>query len=92
MINLRLFAIFANRGYSPNTLPTTFDHEITGLLGRDKEFKDLENVLSKKRNNLVAIVAPGGIGKTALVLQYLKDISLNPTWSSRLSAIIFCTL
>lgn len=76
----------------PNTLPTTFDHEITGLLGRDKEFKDLENVLSKKRNNLVAIVAPGGIGKTALVLQYLKDLSLNPLWTNKLSSIIFCTL
>lgn len=76
----------------PNTLPTAFDHEITGLLGRDKEFKDLESVLSKNRNNLVAIVAPGGIGKTALVLQYLKDLSLNPQWSTKLSAIIFCTL
>lgn len=76
----------------PNTLPLAFDHEITGLLGRDKEFKDLESVLSKNRNNLVAIVAPGGIGKTALVLQYLKDLSLNPLWSLKLSAIIFCTL
>ncbi|EJG03071.1 ATP-binding protein [Flavobacterium sp. F52] len=76
----------------PNTLPTTFDHEITGLLGRDKEFKDLESVLSKQRNNLIAIVAPGGIGKTALVLQYLKDLSLSPLWSSKLSSIIFCTL
>jgi len=76
----------------PNTLPTSFDHEITGLLGRDKEFKDLESVLSKQRNNLIAIVAPGGIGKTALVLQYLKDLSLSPSWSSKLSSIIFCTL
>ncbi len=76
----------------PNSLPTAFDHEITGLLGRDKEFKDLENVLSKQRNNLIAIVAPGGIGKTALVLQYLKDLSLSPTWSRKLSSIIFCTL
>ncbi|MDY0986536.1 hypothetical protein SOM12_03860 [Flavobacterium sp. CFBP9031] len=76
----------------PNTLPSSFDHEITGLLGRDKEFKDLESVLSKQRNNLIAIVAPGGIGKTALVLQYLKDLSLSPAWSSKLSSIIFCTL
>jgi DNA-binding MarR family transcriptional regulator len=76
----------------PNTLPTTFDHEITGLLGRDKEFKDLEAVLSKERNSLIAIVAPGGVGKTALVLQYLKDLSLSPTWSKKLSSIIFCTL
>ena len=76
----------------PNTLPQSFDHEITGLLGRDKEFKDLESVLSKKRNNLIAIVAPGGIGKTALVLQYLKDLSLNPAWTDKLSSIVFCTL
>jgi len=76
----------------PNTLPSTFDHEITGLLGRDKEFKDLESVLSKERNSLIAIVAPGGVGKTALVLQYLKDLSLSPLWSSKLSSIVFCTL
>lgn len=76
----------------PNTLPSTFDHEITGLLGREKEFRDLETVLSKERNNLIAIVAPGGIGKTALVLQYLKDLSLSPIWSSKLSSILFCTL
>jgi hypothetical protein len=76
----------------PNTLPQAFDHEITGLLGRDSEFKDLESVLSKNRNNLVAIVAPGGIGKTALVLQYLKDLSLNPFWISKIHAIVFCTL
>ncbi|WP_072364694.1 ATP-binding protein [Chitinophaga sancti] len=75
-----------------NTLPSTFDHEITGLLGRDKEFKDLESVLSKERNNLIAIVAPGGVGKTALVLQYLRDLSLSPIWSNRVSSIVFCTL
>jgi len=76
----------------PNSLPTAFDHEITGLLGRDKEFKDLESSLSKVRNNLIAVVAPGGVGKTALILQFLKDISLNPQWSDRIDAIIFCTL
>jgi hypothetical protein len=76
----------------PNSLPTSFDHEITGLLGRDKEFKDLDSTLSKARNNLIAVVAPGGIGKTALILQFLKDISLSPKWNSKLSAILFCTL
>lgn len=76
----------------PNTLPNSFDHEITGLVGRDKEFKDLESTLSKARNNLIAVVAPGGIGKTALILQYLKEISLSPTWSQSINSIIFCTL
>jgi len=76
----------------PNTLPTSFDHEITGLFGRDKETKDLESTLSKIRNNLIALVAPGGVGKTALILQFLKDISLSPEWSNKIDAIIFCSL
>jgi tetratricopeptide (TPR) repeat protein len=76
----------------PNSLPISFDHEITGLLGRDKEFKDLESTLGKARNNLIAVVAPGGIGKTALILQFLKDISLTPKYNGKISAIVFCTL
>lgn len=76
----------------PNTLPVAFDHEITGLLGRDKEFKDLESTLDKVRNNLIALVAPGGIGKTALILQFLRDISLNPKWNQKINSILFCSL
>ncbi|CAM4289233.1 ATP-binding protein [Zobellia nedashkovskayae] len=76
----------------PNTLPISFDHEITGLLGRDKEFKELHKTISSPRNSLIAVVAPGGIGKTALILQFLKDLSLSPTYSSSISTIVFCTL
>lgn len=76
----------------PNTLPVSFDHEITGLLGREKEFKTLEGTLSKVRNNLIAVVAPGGIGKTALILQFLKELSLSPNWSKEIDAIVFSTL
>ncbi|MEO8255250.1 MAG: ATP-binding protein, partial [Flavobacterium sp.] len=76
----------------PNNLPNSFDHEITGLLGRDKEFKDLYATISKIRNNLIAVVAPGGIGKTALILQFLKELSLTPIYSQKISSIIFCTL
>jgi hypothetical protein len=76
----------------PNTLPISFDHEITGLLGRDKEFKELHKTISSPRNSLIAVVAPGGIGKTALILQFLKDLSLSPTYSSSVSSIVFCTL
>jgi hypothetical protein len=76
----------------PNTLPISFDHEITGLLGREREFKTLEGTLSKVRNNLIAVVAPGGIGKTALILQFLKELSLSPNWSKEIDAIVFSTL
>jgi hypothetical protein len=76
----------------PNNLPNFFDHEITGLLGREKEFKDLYSTISKVRNNLIAVVAPGGIGKTALILQFLKDLSLTPKFSQQIDSIVFCTL
>lgn len=76
----------------PNTLPTSFDHEITGLLGREKEFKDLYATLSRVRSNLIAVVAPGGIGKTALILQFLKEVSLTPKYSQKVNSIVFCTL
>lgn len=76
----------------PNTLPNSFDHEITGLLGRDKDFSDLTKTLGNSRINLIAVVAPGGIGKTALILQFLKDLSLTPSFSTKISSIVFCTL
>lgn len=76
----------------PNTLPNSFDHEITGLLGRDKDFSDLNKTLLNSRINLIAVVAPGGIGKTALILQFLKDLSLTPSFSSKINAIVFCSL
>ena len=76
----------------PNNLPSMFPHEITGLLGREKEFKELNRLLLLPRENLVAIVAPGGIGKTALALQLLKDLSLTPTFSKHIDRILFCSL
>ncbi|HHC3587482.1 TPA: hypothetical protein ACN71M_002508 [Klebsiella pneumoniae] len=75
-----------------NSLPENFDHEITGLLGRDKEFKELKKVLEVPRNSLIAIVAPGGVGKTALILQFLRDLSLSPETTKYAEAILFCTL
>ncbi|HCM5630907.1 TPA: hypothetical protein N3045_003804 [Klebsiella pneumoniae] len=75
-----------------NSLPENFDHEITGLLGRDKQFKELKKVLEVPRNSLIAIVAPGGVGKTALILQFLRDLSLSPETTKYAEAILFCTL
>ncbi|MEZ9716204.1 hypothetical protein AB4234_03825 [Vibrio cyclitrophicus] len=76
----------------PNNLPKMFPHEITGLLGRETEFKELNRLLLLPRESLITIVAPGGIGKTALVLQLLKDLSLTPSFSKQVDRIIFCSL
>ena len=62
----------------PNNLPTTFDHHVTGLIARQDEARDLRRRLQNLRNSLVAIVGPGGTGKTALCLEVLRDCVLDP--------------
>jgi hypothetical protein len=47
----------------PNNLPSTFDHQVTGLIARQEEAKDFRKRLQNMRNSLVAIVGPGGTGK-----------------------------
>ncbi|WP_241609509.1 hypothetical protein [Rosenbergiella australiborealis] len=56
----------------PNNLPEVFEHGITGLVGRQKEQDLLIECLKNRRVNNIAIVAPGGIGKTALALDLLS--------------------
>ncbi|MCT4672705.1 MAG: NB-ARC domain-containing protein [Prolixibacteraceae bacterium] len=76
----------------PNTLPRLFEHDITGLIGREDEFKNLDRNLASDRISFISIIAPGGVGKTALILQYLKRISEDVQWTTKLDGIIFQTL
>jgi hypothetical protein len=62
----------------PNNLPSTFDHQVTGLIARQEEAKDFRKRLQNMRNSLVAIVGPGGTGKTALCLEVLRECLLDP--------------
>lgn len=62
----------------PNNLPDTFDHEITGLIGREKELKVLKEQLRNQRYQMLALVGPGGTGKTALCLEVLRDACNAP--------------
>ncbi|HWB04986.1 MAG TPA: hypothetical protein VG796_18295 [Verrucomicrobiales bacterium] len=75
-----------------NTLPREFQHELTGLLGRQKQARDLEEYLKSGKYKLLAIVAPGGVGKTALALDVLRKCSLDPTNASWCRAIVFISL
>lgn len=75
-----------------NNLPEHFEHNVTGLIGREKEHDKLIKLLTNPRVNTVAIVAPGGYGKTALVLDLLQQQVTNPKTSSYADAIIFITL
>lgn len=62
----------------PNNLPSQFDHALTGLVGRKKDQQQLEKALKTDRVHTVAIVAPGGIGKTALALDCLSNLVSLP--------------
>lgn len=75
-----------------NNLPEHFEHDVTGLIGREKEHEKLISLLTNPRVNTVAVVAPGGYGKTALVLDLLHQQISNPKTSSYADAIIFITL
>ena len=71
----------------PNNLPLLFDHQVTGLIARHEEAKDFRKRLQNMRNSLVAIVGPGGTGKTALCLEVLRDCLLDPStldWAQQL--------
>lgn len=75
-----------------NNLPEHFEHDVTGLIGREKEHEKLIALLTNPRVNTVSVVAPGGYGKTALVLDLLQQQVTNPKTSSYADAIIFITL
>lgn len=76
----------------PNNLPEIFEHGITGLVGRQKEQDLLFEYLKNRRVNNIAIVAPGGIGKTALALDLLSSQVKIPETKNYFDSFIFATL
>lgn len=78
--------------YTQNNLPEFFDHESTKLIGRTQELEELIRMLCSKRYPVLAIVAPGGIGKTALVLEALNSFVHNLSISSEYDYVIYISL
>lgn len=76
----------------PNNLPKSFDHEVTGLIGRSKELNELKKYISNQRINTVALVAPGGAGKTALALDLLNSIVSSPSFTKHVDSVVYSTM
>jgi tetratricopeptide (TPR) repeat protein len=76
----------------PNNLPIKSETDITGLIGRNKELLELKKIISNPRNSMVSITAPGGFGKTALVLDFLKEIVSSPDSTKWIDAIVYISL
>lgn len=75
-----------------NNMPDRFDHAITGLVGRQKEGGDLLKLLKNPRVNTVAIIGPGGLGKTALALDLLDKLVKIPETSEWCDCCIFISM
>jgi hypothetical protein len=75
----------------PNNLPSTFDHQVTGLIARQEEAKDFRKRLQNVRNSLLAIVGPGGTGKTALCLEVMRESMLDPSTSEWADQLVYVT-
>jgi|GEM_PF-588710 hypothetical protein len=73
----------------PSNLPQQFDHAITGLIGRQREISELIKTMRNKRFPLIALVAPGGLGKTALLLQALYEIVHSPESTDWVDQILY---
>lgn len=76
----------------PNNLPKQFDHDVTGLIGRSKEIKKLKNLLMTPRVHTIAIVAPGGMGKSAIALDLLGNIIHSPKYTKFVDAVLFVSM
>jgi hypothetical protein len=76
----------------PNNLPDQFDHGLTGLIGRTKELTDLRKYISNPRVNTIAVVAPGGAGKTAIALDLLHQIVSTPSFTKYVDSVLYVTM
>ena len=76
----------------PNNLPEHLDSDETGLIGRKKERESLVSLLKGTRNPFIAVIAPGGMGKTALALAVLKELVLQPDSANFFSAVCYISL
>ncbi|WP_243890838.1 tetratricopeptide repeat protein [Shewanella algae] len=76
----------------PNNLPKHFEHGLTGLIGRSKELIELKKYISNPRVNTLALVAPGGAGKTALALDLLNTIISTPSYTKSVNAVVYVTM
>lgn len=72
-----------------NNLPKKLEHSITGLVGRKAEEKELLKLLENPRIPTIGIVASGGIGKTALVLDLLNSMILREETLDWCEGIVF---
>ncbi|HEX6222686.1 MAG TPA: BTAD domain-containing putative transcriptional regulator, partial [Acidimicrobiia bacterium] len=65
--------------------PTPLPHVETSFVGRERELRDLYSLLEKHR--LVTVTGPGGMGKSRLAIEALRDWHVLPLSVARLASL-----
>lgn len=73
----------------PNNLPEFAEYSFTGLVARRTESKDLLQRLKNPRLMFIAVVAPGGYGKTSLLIDVLSSIVKTPESSEWVDRVVY---
>lgn len=76
----------------PNNLPEYFDHTITGFIGRNSERVSIKKALLNPRCPIITITGSGGMGKTAIVFEILKQLSFSHVKEEVFDSIIYVSL
>lgn len=68
------------REYKPliiHNLPEA-EFDDTGFIGRERDRKEIKDLIENKKNQVITIVGNGGVGKTATVVKILYDLIDDP--------------
>ena len=76
----------------PTNIPKTLDHDVTGLVGRQQETSRLIKEIKSRKQNLLAVVAKGGVGKTSLMYEAISNLCLSNDVGSYFDKVIWTTL
>ncbi len=77
----------------PNNLDgKDVEHRKTGFVGRRQDLVELETLLFSRSISPLVISGPGGVGKSALALQFMRGLQYSAPHVKLLDAMVFLTL
>ena len=72
-----------------NNLPADEQFDKTGLIGRAKEIESTIKEILGGRNNTIALVGPGGVGKTSLAIEIARKLKDPYLFKGKLDGIVY---
>lgn len=76
----------------PNNLPVDQEFDRTGLIGRSREIELVIKDILNGRHNTIALVGPGGVGKTSLAIEVARRLSDKTLAKNKITGLLFVTV